>query len=123
MILISNAVNITNKFITSSSKPSYNLKIWISRLCLLHIVFQKLLSLNLIKVRLRGRERVITGGLLVMFAIFNLYMMSIDGVISLLFAIFFGWSGLKNIALGLRLSQLPEAIGPTGSVLTDYLKS
>lgn len=56
----------------------------------------------------RGRERVITGGLLVMFAIFNLYMMSIDGVISLLFAIFFGWSGLKNIALGLRLSQLPE---------------
>ena len=56
----------------------------------------------------RGRERVITGGLLVLFAIFNLYMMSIDGVISLLFAIFFGWSGLKNIALGLRLSQLPE---------------
>ena len=56
----------------------------------------------------RGRERVVTGALLVLFAIFNLYMMSIDGFISLLFALFFGWSGLKNIALGLRLSQLPE---------------
>lgn len=56
----------------------------------------------------RGRERMMTGGLLVLFAIFNLYMMSIDGVISLIFALFFGWSGLKNIALGLRLTQLPE---------------
>ena len=56
----------------------------------------------------RGRERVTTGVLLLAFALFNLYMIQLDGVISLIFAVFFGWSGLKNLALGLRLTQLPE---------------
>ena len=56
----------------------------------------------------RGRERVRTGALLLAFAFFNLYLTSVDGLISLFFAIFFGWSGIRNIALGLQLSKAPE---------------
>lgn len=37
----------------------------------------------------RGRERVRTGALLLAFAFFNLYLTSVDGLISLFFAIFF----------------------------------
>ena len=56
----------------------------------------------------RGRERVITGILLLCFALFNLYLTSVDGLISLLFAVFFGWSGVRNISLGIRLGQAPQ---------------
>lgn len=56
----------------------------------------------------KGNERLLTGVLLSLFGLFNLYLSVEEGLISLLFGLFFGWSGLKNISLGLKLRQLPE---------------
>ena len=56
----------------------------------------------------RGRDQLLMGSLLVLFALFNLYLASTDGFISLLFAVIFGWSGLRSISTGARLLGLPE---------------
>ena len=56
----------------------------------------------------RGRERIITGLLLGAFALFNFYLATSEGLISVLFGFLFGWSGVRNFLLGIRLFGLPE---------------
>ena len=68
----------------------------------------KTYSLKPYQSKEKGRERIMTGALLFGFALFNFYLAAEDGFLSLLFGVFFGWSGLKNISLGLRLRQLPS---------------
>ena len=68
----------------------------------------RLFTLKPYQSKTRGRERIITGLLLGLFALFNFYLASHEGLISIIFGVLFGWSGIRNVLLGLRLISLPE---------------
>ena len=56
----------------------------------------------------RGQRRVIVGVLSLAMATFNLALVPHEGAIALIFALLFGWSGLKNLTVGLRMRSAPE---------------